>query len=95
MKINRVKTCFKIADVVIERSDILKFNYLKDLKDENGISLNQNILKENVGRVYLICVNSEIKKIGGSEDAGGMKGTLNIYRDGGLNGQPSPRSIGT
>lgn len=23
-----------------------------------------------------------------------MKGTLNIYRDGGLNGQPSPRSIG-
>lgn len=95
MKISEVKTAFKIADVeYVERSTRLNFNYLKDLKDENGKSLPQKILTENVARVYLIVVDGEIKKIGGSQSKGGIKNTLSIYRDGGTKGRPGIRSFG-
>lgn len=87
MKIEQVKTAFKIADVeFVSGSTKLNFNYLKDLKDENGKVLSQKILSENVARVYLIVVDGEIKKIGGSEATGGIKSTLEIYRDGGVKG---------
>lgn len=95
MQISQVKTAFKIADVeFIEGSTKLNFNYLKILKDENNNLLDQSILTENVARVYLIVVDGEIKKIGGSQDKGGIKGTLSIYRDGGVKGRPSIRSFG-
>ncbi|AEN18172.1 GIY-YIG nuclease family protein [Helicobacter pylori] len=95
MHIGEVKTAFKIADVeYVKDSTKLNFNYLKDLKDENNQSLSQNILTQNVARVYLIVVNGEIKKIGGSQADGGIKKTLEIYRDGGVKGRPSIRSIG-
>lgn len=95
MKVSEVKTAFKIADVeFVEGSTKLNFNYLKNLKDENGKALPANFLKQNVARVYLIVVDGEIKKIGGSQAAGGMKSTLEIYRDGGVNGRPSIRSVG-
>lgn len=95
MKINQVKTAFKIADVeYVEGSTKLNFNYLKKLKNENGMPLPQKILSENVARVYLIVVNGEIKKIGGSQANGGIKKTLEIYRDGGVKGRPSIRSFG-
>lgn len=95
MKINEVKTAFKIADVeYVKDSTKLNFNYLKDLKDENGNPLPQKILSENVARVYLIVVDGEIKKIGGSQAVGGIKNTLEIYRDGGVKGRPSIRSVG-
>lgn len=74
MHISEVKTAFKIADVeYVKDSTKLNFNYLKDLKDENNQSLSQNILTQNVARVYLIVVNNEIKKIGGSQADGGIK----------------------
>lgn len=67
MKISEVKTAFKIADVeFVQGCTRLNFNYLKELKDENGKTLPQSILTSNVARVYLIVVNGEIKKIGGS-----------------------------
>ncbi len=95
MKIKQVKTAFKIADVeFVSGSTKLNFNYLKDLKDENGKVLSQKILSENVARVYLIVVDGEIKKIGGSGAIGGIKSTLEIYRDGGVKGRPSIRSFG-
>lgn len=94
MKITDVKTAFKIADVKIKEKDILDFVYLDKIYDEKGNLLPENILKINVPRVYIIVSNGIIKKIGGSEDKNGMKGTLNIYKDGGINGQPSQRSIG-
>ncbi|WP_033604630.1 GIY-YIG nuclease family protein [Helicobacter pylori] len=95
MHISEVKTAFKIADVeYVEDSTKLNFNYLKDLKDENNQSLPNSILTQNVARVYLIVVNGEIKKIGGSQADGGIKSTLNIYRDGGVKGRPSIRSFG-
>ncbi|WQW65581.1 GIY-YIG nuclease family protein [Helicobacter pylori] len=95
MHISGVKTAFKIADVeYVKDSTKLNFNYLKDLKDENNQSLSQNILTQNVARVYLIVVDGEIKKIGGSQADGGIKSTLNIYKDGGVKGRPSVRSFG-
>lgn len=95
MHISGVKTAFKIADVeYVKDSTKLNFNYLKDLKDENNQSLSQNILTQNVARVYLIVVDGEIKKIGGSQADGGIKNTLNIYKDGGVKGRPSIRSFG-
>lgn len=95
MKISEVKTAFKIADVeFVKGSTKLNFNYLKDLKNEKGEPLPQKILSENVARVYLIVVDNEIKKIGGSQAVGGIKNTLEIYRDGGVKGRPSIRSFG-
>lgn len=95
MKIDEVKTAFKIADVeFVKGSTRLNFNYLKEIKDEKGKSLPQSILTQNVARVYLIVVNGEIKKIGGSQADGGIKSTLSIYRDGGTKGRPSIRSFG-
>lgn len=95
MKISEVKTAFKIADVeFVQGSTRLNFNYLKELKDENGKALSQSILTSNVARVYLIVVDGEIKKIGGSQADGGIKSTLSIYRDGGIKGRPGIRSFG-
>ncbi|MDE7316831.1 MAG: type II restriction endonuclease [Helicobacter sp.] len=95
MHINDVKTAFKIADVeFVKGSTRLNFNYIKNIKDENGKQLPQTILTDNVARVYLIVVDGEIKKIGGSQAEGGIKNTLSIYRDGGTKGRPSIRSFG-
>jgi hypothetical protein len=95
MKIKEVKTAFKIANVeYVEGTTKLKFNYLKNLKDEKGNELPQSVLTENLARVYLIVVDGEIKKIGGSQAVGGIKSTLQIYQDGGTKGQPSKRSVG-
>ncbi|PAF46692.1 restriction endonuclease [Helicobacter sp. 12S02634-8] len=95
MYIKEVKTAFKIADVAfVEGSTKLQFNYVKKLKDEKGNPLPQKILTENVARVYIIVVDGEIKKIGGSQSKGGIKNTLMIYQDGGVKGRPSIRSFG-
>ena len=95
MRIEEVKTAFKICDVRWDgQGPKLTFEYLKDLRDENGKPLPQSILRENLARVYLIVVDGEIYKIGGSQDKGGIKGTLQIYQDGGVKGRPSIRSFG-
>ncbi|GEM_PF-868838 len=95
MNIKEVKTAFKIADVkLVSGSTKLNFVYLENIRDENGNPLPQSILKQNLARVYLIVVDGKIKKIGGSQDAGGIKGTLRIYQDGGIGGRPSIRSFG-
>lgn len=79
MHISQVKTAFKIADVeLVPGTTKLNFNYLSDLRDENGIQLPQRILTENMARVYLIVVDGEVKKIGGSQDQGGIKGRPSI-----------------
>ena len=95
MKIKDAKMAFKIADVkAIDNSTKLNFIYLNNLLDENGKSLPNNILTKNYSRVYIIVVDGIIKKIGASEDKGGIKNTLNIYKDGGIKGRPSIRSFG-
>lgn len=95
MDIKDVKTAFKIADVeYIKDQTKLKFKYLNPIFDEQGKELSQKILTQNVARVYLIVVNGIIVKIGGSQSNGGIKNTLQIYQDGGVNGRPSIRSYG-
>ena len=95
MLISEVKTAFKIAEVAyIPNSTKLEFKYLEEIYDENGKLLPNDILTKNYARVYLIVVDGEIKKIGASQDKGGIKGTLNIYKDGGVKGRPSIRSFG-
>ena len=95
MHINSVKTAFKIADVSWDgKGPKLSFDYLDDLRDERENPLPQSVLTQNLSRVYLIVVDGIIKKIGCSEDKGGMKGTLRIYMDGGVKGRPSVRSFG-
>jgi len=94
MKITEVKTAFKIADVeLIENSTKLKFKYLEDLIDENWDIISNKILKENYARVYLVVVNNEIKKIGGSQANWWIKWTLQIYQDGWVKWRPSIRSF--
>lgn len=95
MHISEAKTAFKIADVeYVQGSTKLNFNYLKKLVDEHGKPLPKDILTKNHSRVYLIVVDGVIMKIGASQDKNGMKGTLNIYKDGGVKGRPSIRSFG-
>jgi hypothetical protein len=95
MLITDVKTAFKIADVkFIHNSTKLDFVYLTDIRDENNKLLPKDILTKNYSRVYIIVVDGVIKKIGASQDKGGMKGTLSIYKDGGVKGRPSIRSFG-
>ena len=94
MKIKEVKTAFKIMDAKLNDDNTISFNYLETIYDENGVELPKTILTTNYARVYLIAVNGIIKKIGGSEDKGGIKGTLAIYKDGGVKGRPSIRSFG-
>jgi len=96
MRISQVKTAFKIADVILNNKhekNHIKFVYLQNLKDEKGNPLEQKSLRKRVGFVYLIVVNGEIIKIGGSQGKGGIKSTMNFY-EGAMQGGPSIRSYG-
>ncbi|GAA9270986.1 hypothetical protein HpHA227_12490 [Helicobacter pylori] len=94
MHISEVKTAFKIADVeYVKDSTKLNFNYLKDLKDENNQSLSQNILTQNVARVYLIVVNGEIKKLVVLKQMVGLK-ARSIFIKMGVKGRSNIRSFG-
>ena len=55
--------------------------------------LPNTFLKNNAGRVYLLVVDGEIKKIGGSVGKGGIKSTMSFYVSGNT-GRPSIRSYG-
>lgn len=88
MNISSVKTAIKVADV-IERGDDshnkIKMNWNKEVPNET--------LKDDSGRVYIIVSNGIIKKIGGSQCKGGIKGTWQPYC-GGMGGSPSVRTYG-
>ena len=53
-----------------------------------------DLLKDKRGRVYLITHNGIIKKIGGSQDKGGLKGTMEGYCRGLVGKSESARSYG-
>ncbi|MBU4299248.1 hypothetical protein KJ636_04350 [Patescibacteria group bacterium] len=96
MNIKDVKTAFKIADVVLDKKhkqNHIKINFLPEIIDERGKKLEKSILKNNVGRVYIIVVDRIIKKIGGSQSKGGIKATLSFYQSA-MQGGPSLRSYG-
>ncbi|HVT75213.1 MAG TPA: hypothetical protein VHD69_02265 [Candidatus Paceibacterota bacterium] len=96
MKIEKVKTAFKVADALIDRDHgirLIKFKFLDEIFNEGGKKLEQEILKDSSGRIYLIVVDGVIKKIGGSQSKGGIKSTLLFYQ-GGMQGGPSIRTFG-
>ncbi len=96
MNIKDVKTCFKIADVVLDKEhkqNHIKINFLPEIIDENGQKLEKSILTNNAGRVYIIVVDEIIKKIGGSQSKGGIRATLSFYQSA-MQGGPSLRSYG-
>jgi len=84
-EINAVKVC-----------DITLNNTLTDrrLWDINWIANNNNILTQNNGRCYFIVVSGEIRKIGYSDQLGGIKATIESYKSCGNSGRPSDRTHG-
>lgn len=88
MNIDNVKTAKKIGFAVRVFEDDKK---TWDIKWCEGI---QDILTDVSGRVYLITSNKQVKKIGGSQDKGGIKGTLKWYSNSALSGSPSVRTHG-
>jgi hypothetical protein len=88
MKISKVKTAIKVANVVKRTDD--SNNKIKMAWNEN---LSKELLKDNSGRVYIITSNKDIKKVGGSQCKGGIKGTWQPYC-GGMGGSPSVRTYG-
>ena len=94
MNINKVKTAFKVADI-LPRNDPNNKNIIKMswYEEKTGYDIPLKVLKDNSGRVYLISVDGWIKKIGGSQCTNGIKGTWGPYC-GGMGGSPSVRTYG-
>lgn len=88
MNISKVRTAIKVADVI--KRDDSSHNKIQ-MKWSDDVS--KEILKDDSGRVYIITSNGKIKKIGGSQCKGGIKGTWQPYC-GGLGGSPSVRTYG-
>ena len=82
MKISNVSTALKVGRVVLNES---KSKSNLKVEWENVPS---STLKSNAGRVYLLVVDGEIKKIGGSVGKGGIKSTMSFYVSGNT-GRPS------
>jgi len=88
MNIDLVKTATKVGNIVLRDDDSnnkIKVNWSLDVSNK--------ILRDESGRVYLIVVDKEIKKIGGSIAKNGIKGTWSAYCSG-LTGSPSVRTYG-
>ena len=76
MNISEVTNAFKIGEFLLRNDDNpnkIKIKYLT--KDE----IDQDILHDSSGRVYLLVSNDKIMKIGGSMSKGGIKSTMHFY----------------
>lgn len=87
MHIKEVKTAIKVGGFVLRRENRNKigFQYSSDL--------DKKALSDDSARIYLITQDGIIKKIGGSIQKGGIKGTISFYI-GAMTGSPGrPRFI--
>src|SRR3989338_3504308 len=87
MKIEDVKTAIKVGDFVLRKDNRNKIDikYSPDLDKE--------VLIDDSARIYLIVQDGIIKKIGGSIQKVGIKGTVSFYI-GAMTGSPGrPRFI--
>lgn len=70
---------------------------LRKDKSRNFITMSfkvqREILKNEDGRVYLICSNGIIKKIGGSQSKGGIESTMSFYLNSMVGSPGKPRFI--
>lgn len=69
---------------MLRHKDLLRAAIITGLNEDNSLNikylLDKEILEDKQSRLYFIIVNDEIKKIGGSADKQGIKGTINNYR---------------
>ena len=93
MYIDDVSTAMKVGDVVLRQDSSNNPIKVEWLEEKNGYDIPLSVLKDNSGRVYLIVIDGVIKKIGGSQAQGGIKGTWSPYC-GAMNGSPSVRTYG-
>lgn len=88
MNINEVNTAILVGEIK------LKSGNAKKLWEVDWCKEHETTIKDTAGRVYLIVSNGEIKKIGGSQDKKGLKGTFDWYQNKALVGKPSVRTYG-
>lgn len=87
MNIKEVKTAIKIGDFVLRKNHRNKIDirYLPNISDRT--------LTDDSARIYLIVQDGIIKKIGGSIQKGGIRGTVSFYI-GAMTGSPGvPRFV--
>ena len=86
MNINSVKNANYIGEFFLRKDDNPNFIGIK-------YAAGRDILANEDGRVYLICSDGVIKKIGGSQSKGGIKSTISFYINS-MQGSPGkPRFI--
>lgn len=76
MKIDHITTMTRVGSIVLREGSTQRL----DLAADAAVTREQ--LRDYRGRVYAIVVDGEIKKIGGSQDKGGIQGTLSWYFNG-------------
>lgn len=87
MKIQNITTAINIGKFVLNTGTS---------KARLGVqyeNLPKQVLTDNAGRVYILCVDGEVMKIGGSVSKGGIKTTMSFYASANT-GRPSIRSFG-
>jgi len=89
MNINQVKTAIFVGKISIVENNPKKY------WEVNWDLSKKDIINDNSGRVYIITSDEIIKKIGGSQDKGGLVGTFSWYENSALTGRPSIRTYGT
>lgn len=75
MKIDYVKTMVRVGEIKTQQGT-KKLSFVPDSK------MSKEQLRDKRGRVYAIVVDGVIEKIGGSQDAGGIQGTIGWYLNG-------------
>lgn len=88
MKITETNA-IKVCDAFLNRkpSD-------RRLWDLVWLKINKKILTQDNGRCYFIVVNGIIYKLGYSDQIGGIKATIETYKNSGNSGRPSDRTHG-
>ena len=76
MHISHITTMTRIGKIIQRKDDLRKLEFDLDA------TLSKSQFRDERGRVYSIVVDGEIKKIGGSQAKGGIKGTFNSYFSG-------------
>lgn len=88
MKIDEVKTCRKFGEFKLKEDNspnLITIEWCKDIDEET--------LRDESPKVYLIVSDGEIKKIGGSAAKGGIKNTINFYINARTGSPGRPRFI--
>lgn len=73
MHIKDVKTAIKVGNFVLRKANRNKINF------QFSPDLDKKLISDDSARIYLITQDGIIKKIGGSIQRGGIKGTISFY----------------